>query len=139
MFTKTFFFRSALVAAFFVMSMVTATAQTRNMMGNSPVGFGNLYYDDGMVRTVVPPAAAPNKGRDDLFVIDGGVSGQIPIAAVAPGDKGYHGGQWAFHTVMFVEDPYLLTSAYAVHVAETAGDVVVERIPENDFKCPIQP
>jgi len=32
-----------------------------------------------------------------------------------------------------------LTSEGAVLAAEAAGDVMVMRIVENDFKCPIQP
>jgi len=35
--------------------------------------------------------------------------------------------------------PYLLTSEAAVLDAETAGDVTVTRVPEMDFRCPIQP
>ena len=45
-------------------------------------GFGQLYYDGEVVRTVVPPAAAPQEGRDNLYVIPG----QMAVAAVAPGD-----------------------------------------------------
>ena len=35
--------------------------------------------------------------------------------------------------------PYTLTSEEAVLAAQAAGDVTVTRVPENDFKCPIQP
>ena len=56
-------------------------------------GFGQLYYDGDIVRTVVPPAAAPKTGRDPLYAFpNGGAEGQLAVAAVAPGDKGYHGG-----------------------------------------------
>lgn len=65
--------------------------------------------------------------------------GQLGIAAVAPGDVDYHGGQWAFHLVEFHVDPYLLTSEEAVQNAEYKGDVTVIRMPEKDFKCPVQP
>ena len=66
--------------------------------------FGQLYYDGAVVRTVVPPAAAPKQGRDPIYPIMGGVEGQLPVAAVAPGDKGYHGGKWAVNGVMFEGD-----------------------------------
>jgi hypothetical protein len=56
----------------------------------------------------------------------------------APGDKGYHGGDWAFYSVTWNVAPYLLTSEAAVLAAEASGDVTVTRIPANDFKCPIQ-
>jgi len=102
-------------------------------------GFGQLYYDGMTVRTVVPPAAMTKEGVDDFYVVMGGVEGQLAIAAVAPGDKGYHGGKWAFHSVEWDVEPYLLTSEDEVLQAEMDGDVTITRVPENDFKCPIQP
>ena len=109
--------------------------------GNSPVGFGELFYDGEVVRTVVPPAASPQTGRDNFYVVMDGVDDQRGIAAVAPGDKDYHGGKWAFHSVTWNEDvdPYLLTSAEAVLDAADEGDVTIMRNADNDFKCPIQP
>ena len=105
------------------------------------VAFGELYYDGGVVRTVIPPAAAPKKGRDAIYPIVNGVEGQLPVAAVAPGDRDYHGGQWAVNVVMWnVEmDAYLLTSAQMVLEAEAWGYVTITRVREADFKCPIQP
>ena len=100
-------------------------------------GFGELYYDGEVVRTVVPPAAMPFEGRDDLYL----VPDQRAVAAVAPGDTDYHGGKWAVHLVewnMYVE-PYLLTSEAAIFEAEALGDITISRVAENDFKCPIQP
>jgi len=102
-------------------------------------GFGNLYYEGQIVRTVVPPAKMPNAGTDDLYAIMGGVQGQLAVVAVAPGAAGYHGGQWAFHAVTWNTTPYLLTSAAAVLAAQGSGDVTIQRIPANDFKCPVQP
>ena len=101
--------------------------------------FGNLFYNDTVVRTIVPPAANPKEGRDNFYSVVDGAAGQLGIAAVAPGDVGYHGGHWAFHQVTWNVEPYLLTSAAAVLAAEAAGDVTVTRLPVNDFKCPIQP
>jgi hypothetical protein len=103
--------------------------------------FGFLYHDGEVLRTIVPPSAAPKRGRDPLFMVTNGVEGQLGIAAVAPGDRGYHGGKWAVYAVTFAADvePYLLTSAEAVRAAESAGDVEVVRMRQLDFKCPIQP
>ena len=101
--------------------------------------FGQLYYNGVVVRTLVPPAATPKEGRDPFYVVDNGVSGQLGIAAVAPGAPGYHGGQWKVFHVRFTVTPYLLTSAAAVQAAAAAGDVTIARTPGEDFLCPIQP
>lgn len=98
-------------------------------------GFGFLYHEGEVVRTVVPPAANPTEGRDNLYVFPD----QLAVAAVAPGDQDYHGGHWAFHSVRWNVSPYLLTSEAEVLAAATAGDVTIIRVPGNDFKCPIQP
>jgi len=102
-------------------------------------GFGQLYYEGEVVRTVVPPAAMPQAGTDNLYVVMEGVGGQLPVAAVAPGDRDYRGGKWAFHSVTWNVDPYLVTSEEAVLAAAAAGDVTITRVAGNDFKCPIQP
>ena len=104
-------------------------------------GFGELFYNGGVVRTVIPPAAAPMRGRDNIYPVANGVEHQLPVAAVAPGDRGYHGGKWAVHVVMWLADatPYLLTSEEDVLAAYDAGDIMISRMVEADFKCPIQP
>lgn len=129
------YFRFALVAVFFL-ALTTLVVHAQR-----PVAFGSLYYNGNVVRTVVPPAAFPKKGRDPFYKVTNGVDGQLGIAGVAPGSPGYHGGHWAVNLVTFNEGvtPYLLTSADAVKTAESAGDVTVTRTPENDFLCPIQP
>ena len=81
----------------------------------------------------------PREGRDALYAIMGGVSDQRPVIAVAPGDRDYHGGKWAFHAVKWNVKPYLLTSAGQVLAAASNGYVTITRVPANDFKCPIQP
>jgi len=101
-------------------------------------GIGNLWLDGEVVRTIVPPSASPQQGRDDFYVVDNGVDGQLGIAAVGPGDKGYHGGQWAFHSVSFNVAPYELQSAADVLAAASAGDVDITRMADKDFKCPIR-
>ena len=117
----------------FVALLVTAG------LAGAKVGRGLLWYEGSVVRTVVPPATMTKPGVDDLFVVLDGVVAQLPVAAVAPGDRDYHGGKWAFHTVEWEVEPYLLTSASQVLAAAVAGDVTITRVPENDFKCPIQP
>jgi hypothetical protein len=74
-------------------------------------------------------------GIDDLYV----VPNQRPVIAVAPGARGYHGGQWAVHIVEWIVTPYLLTSVGDVLTAYGAGDIVLARMPGADFKCPVQP
>jgi len=100
---------------------------------------GTLYLDGETVRTIVPPAASPQAGRDNLYAVAGAAAeGQFPVAASGPGDRDYHGGKWAVHEVSFDVAPYLLTSEEAVLAAERAGHVTVVRLPDADFKCPIQ-
>lgn len=126
--------RAMLFAAALFTLITTQSLQAR------PV-FGELYYEGNVVRTVVPPAAAPKKGRDAIYPIMGGVAGQLPVAAVAPGDKDYHGGKWAVNVVMWNAGviPYLLTSAEMVLDAEAWDYVTITRVRDADFKCPIQP
>ncbi len=104
-------------------------------------GFDNLYYNGTIVRTVVPPAAFPNEGRDNFYKVTNGAIGQLGIAAVAPGSSDYHGGHWKVFTVTFNPGvtPELLTSEQAVLSAQNAGMVTVTRNAAADFLCPVQP
>jgi hypothetical protein len=104
-------------------------------------GFGNLYYNGTIVRTVVPPAAFPNEGRDNFYKVTNGATGQLGIASVAPGSSDYHGGHWKVFTVTFNSEntPLLLTSEQAVLSAQNAGMVTVTRNAAADFLCPVQP
>ena len=115
--------------------IVALGAATLNLSAEPNVGFGELYYEGEVVRTVVPPAAMKKTGTDDLFL----VPNQHPVIAVAPGDKEYRGGKWAVHLVEWVNAPYLLNSAEDVHAAYYGGDISLTRAPEADFKCPVQP
>lgn len=94
------------------------------------------YYNDRVVRTVTPPAAFPNEGRDNFYVVMS--QAVIGVVGVAPGAIGYHGGQWRFHLVTWNVMPYPLTSEAAILAAAAAGDLTIARIPANDFLCPIQ-
>ena len=104
-------------------------------------GFGNLYYNGAIVRTVVPPAAFPNTGIDNFYKVTNGVAGQLGIASVAPGADGYHGGHWKVFTVTFNPEAtqVLLTSQAAVLAAQSAGTVTVTRNASADYLCPVQP
>ena len=120
---------------------ILATSVTPALADQPPFVFpgGCCYYEGAIVRTVLPPAATPDDGRDNFYAVMGGVAGQKGVVAVAPGDTNYHGGDWAFHSVTWNVTPYLLTSEAAVLAAAASGDVTITRIPANDFKCPIQP
>jgi len=104
-------------------------------------GFGSLYYNGTIVRTVVPPAAFPNEGRDNFYKVTNGATGQLGIVAVAPGSSDYHGGHWKVFAVSFNSGvtPVLLTSEQAVLSAQNAGMVTVTRSAAADFLCPVQP
>src|SRR5262245_57309790 len=119
---------------------VAATIAAPQALAATP-SFGTLYNDGEVMRTLVPPAAFPHEGRDPIYEVTNGVSDQLGIASVAPGDQGYHGGPWAVFTVTFEDGvtPYLLTSEDDVQDAEDAGDVTVTRAADQDFRCPIQP
>ena len=107
---------------------------------NAAVAFGNLFLNDEVVRTNVPPSnVQPGSGRDAIYRIMDGAEGQLGVAAVGPGAGNYHGGQWAVHDVTWNTAPYLLTSEAAVQAAAMAGDVTITRNPDADFRCPIQP
>ena len=106
----------------------------------APREFGQLYYDDQIVRTFGNPARLPHGGTDPLYTFpEGGAEGQLSVSAGAPGDPDYHGGAWATHSVTWNTTPYLLTSDSAVLAAEAAGDVTITRTPEGDFRCPVLP
>jgi hypothetical protein len=93
-----------------------------------------LWLDGQQVRTIVPPAASPQQGRDAFYR----VPGTGGVAAVGPGDSGYHGGKWAVYDVTFTNDQIQLTSEAAILQAEKDGLVIVVRHAADDFKCPIQ-
>jgi hypothetical protein len=105
-------------------------------------GKGSLFHDGAVVRTVVVPAhVEAGSGSDPFFEVTNGAPGQLGIAGVAPGDGPYHGGDWQVWVVTFKAGvtPYVLTSDEAVAAAAAAGDVTVTRMPEADFRCPVQP
>jgi hypothetical protein len=108
---------------------------------SAEVGFGHLFYNDNIVRTVVTPVAIPNEGTDNFYKVTNGATGQLGIAGVAPGADGYNGGHWKVFTVTFNQGvtPFLLKSQAEVITAQTAGFVTVTRVGAADFLCPVQP
>ena len=115
--------------------MLSAAPLTQSY-AEAAAGFGELYYEDTVVGTVVRPAASPKEGRDNLY----GIPNQRAVIGVAPGDTDYHGGKWAVHVVVWTMEiePYLLTSEEEVMDAYYDGHVSITRVMEADFKCPIQ-
>ncbi len=128
------------MSALFALVAVLLALPVSSVFAAQP-GFGNLYYNGGIVRTVVPPAAFPNGGQDNFYKVTNGVSGQLGIAGVAPASPDYHGGHWKVFVVAFKGgvSPILLTSEQAVHATQNAGLVTVTRNAAADFLCPVQP
>ncbi len=129
-----------LTTALFTILAIALALPVTSVFAAKP-GFGNLYYNGMIVRTVVPPSAFPHEGRDNFYKVTNGVSGQLGVAAVAPGSGDYHGGAWKVFTVTFNSGvtPVLLTSEQAVLAAQNSGMVTVTRNAAADFRCPIQP
>ncbi len=133
---KTLYGLALLVVALYVFVVPAHATST-----SAEVGFGNLFFNDNIVRTVVPPAAQPNEGRDNFYKVTNGASGQLGITAVAPGSADYHGGDWKVFHVTFKSGvtPVLLRSEAEVLAAQAAGSVTVTRASMEDFRCPVQP
>ncbi len=93
-----------------------------------------IWFDGAQVRTILPPAASPGEGTDPFFM----VPGTGGVAAVGPGDRGYHGGHWAVYVVSWNVAQYPLTSYDAIMAAHTAGDIGITRNAAADFLCPIR-
>jgi hypothetical protein len=123
----------AMVAPIAVVSAPTAAADS----GNAAAGFGLLYHDGDIVRTVVTPTTTPGKGVDPIFAFASGVDAQLSVTTVAPGSPGYHGGRWAVYIVNWNTTPHLLTSDEAIAAAQAAGELTTTRMPAADFVCPV--
>ena len=132
---KTVYFVALLSIALSVLIIPAHATST-----SAEVGFGHLFYNDTIVRTVVVPAALPNGGIDNFYEVTNGASGQLGITAVAPGSADYHGGAWkVFHVTFISGSPVLLRSASEVLTAQAAHSVTVVRVGSEDFRCPVQP
>ena len=94
-----------------------------------------IWLDGAQVRTILPPAATPQEGRDPFYM----VPGTGGVAAVGPGSDGYHGGHWMVYVVSWNVAQRPLTSAAAIAGAANVGDITISRAADRDFLCPIQP
>ena len=122
-----------------LLSVALAFALSASFAGpasaDSPVHFGQIYLDGALVRTLLPPAATPKEGTDAFYM----VPGTGGVAAVGPGDAGYHGGFWKVYVVSWNTTQRPLTSGSAVLAAAAAGEITITRNAALDFRCPIQP
>ena len=100
---------------------------------------GAVYYN-GIIYHVLTPPSKTDVGLDNIYPFTNGVSAQLAVSAVAPGNPNYHGGHWIVNlvTVKSGVTPVLLTSESAVLAAESAGQVTIQRAVSN-FLCPLQP
>jgi hypothetical protein len=119
---------------------IAAAGLLAALPAGATTGKGQLFHDGAVVGTVVTPSPIPaGTGSDPFYNVTNGVTEQLGIAGVAPGDGPYHGGSWQVYLVTFNDGvtPYLLTSDEAVAAAQVAGDVTVTRSADADFRCPV--
>ena len=124
--------RRTLVSGALATAMVLSTAGA--VLAGQPVKT-TIWLGGAQVRTILPPAATPQAGTDPFYM----VPGTGGVAAVGPGDKGYHGGHWQVYLVSWNVALRPLTSIDAINAAEAAGDITIKQDSSLDFLCPIQP
>ena len=100
--------------------------------------FGTIYVDDVAYRTFAAPARVdPGTGTDSIISFTNFDQGGVALHA--PG-KGSHGGRWAVTMATWTEGtPRLVTDYQEIIELEEAGELMLERAPEADFRCPILP
>src|SRR3989442_14042463 len=118
---------SALLAA----ASLTSTASPA--LADSPVDRGTIWLDGVQVRTLLPPSAFPNEGRDGFYR----VPGTGGVAAVGPGSGDYHGGAWKVFDVTWSVAPYPLTSAGAGPPGAAPGPGALTKEARPGFRCPV--
>lgn len=107
---------------------------------DAQAGFGQLYHDGAIVRTVATPTPQAAGGVDAIYTFPStAADGQLSITSTAPGDTDYHGGRWAVYVVEWTVTPYLITSDTDLLAAVSTGDVTITRMPAADFVCPVTP
>lgn len=132
--------RTALLAVGLIAGSLAFAAPADAASDRATVGFGRLFYDGDVVRTVVTPASQPGRGVDPIYAFVGQTAdGQLAVTSVAPGDRDYHGGRWAVYVVEWLVTPYLVTGDAQLLAAAGAGHLTVTRAPGADFVCPVQP
>lgn len=120
-----------------VLAVIALASLATPALADGPVGppAATLWLDGIQVRTLAPPSAFPNEGRDPIYR----VPGTGGVAAVGPGTGDYHGGAWMVYDVTWHVAQRPLTSAAAVLAAAASGDITITRNAAADFRCPIQP
>ena len=101
--------------------------------------FGTIYVDGVAYRTFANPARVdPGTGRDPIISFTNFEQGGVALHA--PG-KGSHGGRWAVTTATWLDpdDARLVTDYDEVLELAMDGLVVLDRVEEADFRCPILP
>lgn len=121
-----------LITGLVLTSLLVIASAVPTFASKPPTGM--LWLEGEQVRTIVPPAASPQQGRDAFYR----VPGTGGVAAVGPGDSDYHGGKWAVYDVTFTNGQIQLTSEAAILQAEKDDLVIIVRHAADDFKCPIQ-
>jgi hypothetical protein len=120
-----------LAAALLLLAIATPVAAARD--------FGTIYVDGEAYRTFGTPARVdPGTGTDPIVSFTNFDQGGVAQHAPGPGS---HGGRWAVWTATWTDpaDAHLVTDFDVVLALEDAGDLVLQRAPEADFRCPILP
>src|SRR2546426_2534519 len=97
--------RKLIASALLAVATLASTASPA--LADSPVVRSTIWLDGVQVRTLLPPSAFPNEGRDGFYR----VPGTRGVAAVGPGSGDYHGGAWKVFDVTWSVARYPLTSA----------------------------
>jgi hypothetical protein len=101
--------------------------------------FGTIYVDGAAYRTFGSPARVdPGTGTDPIISFTNFDQGGV--ALYAPG-QGSHGGRWAVTTATWADpfDAHLVTDYDEVLKLAAAGDLMLARAPDADFRCPLLP
>ena len=127
-----------LILAALLMAIIAAPVAARA----NPKPFGMLYANGETYRTFgVPANVPPGTGNDNIAAFTNGVEGQLSVSEVAPGEPGYNGGRWAVHTATWTAGAtkVLVTDWETLLNLVQDGDIVLTRMPNADFRCPLLP
>jgi hypothetical protein len=126
--------------------MAVLAASAMAVLFTAPVGakeFGMLYAEGEIYRTFGNPAQVEaGTGTDPLYkLVNSTNADQLAVAQFAPGE-GSHGGRWAIWEATWVNEAdrgILVTDYEALQGYVDAGRLTLDRIEEDDFRCPILP